>query len=382
MTGGRAAVVAGGGIGGLATGIILRRNGFHVTVVEQAGRLGQAGSGIMLYPNGVKALDVISPRLGRAVRAAGHVAGPAEVRPLLTPDGAVFAADPVGRLASGFGAPQISLLRSALLGALLREAWALGLGVRSGVAVDDHVDDGDQVKVVLADGQVLVADLLVGADGIHSGVRERTLADGPPRYRGFTTVRCRTRAPAEFPSGFVVKGPGLDIFAAPVGGGDLYWTAKIMAAAGVWPAMTPADAFAELVTLVADWDTTLAGVIRGTDIREGIVVTDIRDRDPVADWSRGLVTLLGDAAHPMTPALGQGAGMAFEDAVVLTAALLAQPDTSAALAAYPEERAARIADVVQLSRWKGPDGDPAAFNTHEERLAELYGWQAPAFGSE
>jgi salicylate hydroxylase len=374
VTGETSAVVAGGGIGGLAAGIALRRNGFHVTVVEQKDRIDQAGSGIMLYPNGVKALDTISQRLGRRVRAAGHVAAPEEVRPLLTPNGKVFAEDPVGQLGLRFGTPQISLLRSALLQSLLEEAWAQGVTVLSGVAVEDHFDDGGRVKVALSGGDALWTDFLIGADGINSRVRQRILDDGRATYCGFTTIRCRTRAPGRFPAGFVVKGPGLDIFAAPVGGGDIYWTAKIMAPAGVWPARAPDEAFADLVKLVQDWDDSVGDVIRGTDIHEGIVLTDIRDREPSADWTRGPVTLLGDAAHPMTPALGQGAGMAFEDSVVLTECLLDAPSTAAALAAYPARRAGRTADVVRLSRWKGPDGDPAGFSTGEDLLAKLYSW--------
>jgi 2-polyprenyl-6-methoxyphenol hydroxylase-like FAD-dependent oxidoreductase len=377
MTDGRRVVVAGGGIGGLALGIALRRGGFAVEIVERAERPGHAGSGIMLFPNGVKALHAISPRLLDRVRAAGHPAGPGETRPVLGPDGAVLATDPVGELGKTFGAPQISLLRTALLRALLAEAEAAGVAVRRGVTVEDHADDGDRVKVTLGDGTVLMADVLVGADGIRSGVRDRTLADGPAEYRGFTTVRGRTPAAARFPSGFVAKGDGLDFFAAPVGGGFLYWTAKIVAPQGVWPALGVDGAFAKLCGQLDGWHDAIAGVIRDTDLAQGIVVTDIRDRDPVADWTRGLVTLIGDAAHPMTPALGQGAGMAFEDAVVLAAALSEHANTAAALTAYPARRAARVADVVRLSRVKAPGGDSAAFNTREGPLADLYAWQPP-----
>lgn len=376
---GRRVVVAGGGISGLALSIALCRDGFSVVVVERDDRPVAAGSGIMLFPNAVKALHAISPRLVERVRAAGHPAGPGETRPVLTPDGAVVATDPVGDLEETFGAPQISLLRAALLGALRDEADAVGVTVRAGVTVEDHGDDGDRVKVVLGDGTVLVADFLVGADGIRSGVRGRTLADGRPPYCGFTTVRGRTQAAARFPSGFVAKGEDLDFFAAPVGGGDLYWTAKIVAPQGVWPVLGADGAFEELLTLLNGWHDSIADVIRDTDLGQGLVVTDIRDRDPVPDWTRGLVTLIGDAAHPMTPALGQGAGMAFEDAVVLAAALSEHTDTSAALAAYPAQRAGRVADVVRLSRAKAPGGDSAAFNTREGLLTDLYAWQPPTW---
>lgn len=375
---GRRVVVAGGGISGLALAVALCRDGFSVEVIERDDRLVPAGSGIMLFPNAVKALHAISPHLVERVRAAGHPAGPGETRPVLTPDGTVVATDPVGDLEKTFGAPQISLLRTALLRALRDEADAVGVTVRAGVTVEGHADDGDQVKVVLGDGTVLVADLLVGADGIRSGVRGRTLADGPPPYCGFTTVRGRTRAAARFPSGFVAKGEDLDFFAAPVGGGDLYWTAKIVAPQGVWP-LLGVDAFDDLLAMLDGWHDSIADVIRDTDLSQGLVVTDIRDRDPVADWTRGLVTLIGDAAHPMTPALGQGAGMAFEDAAVLAAALSEHEDTRAALAAYPARRADRVAEVVRLSRVKAPGGDSAAFTTREGLLTDLYAWQPPTW---
>jgi 2-polyprenyl-6-methoxyphenol hydroxylase-like FAD-dependent oxidoreductase len=369
------AVVAGGGIGGLALGIALHRCGAAVTVVERTARIEDVGAGLMLYPNGIGALDAISARLGAAIRAAGHVAGPGETRPVLSPNGSLLAVDPVGDLQSRFGAPQVSLLRSAMQAALFDEATASGVPLRTGVRVAENTDHGDRVEIMLADGTRLEADLLVGADGIRSGVRRRLLDDGPPAYCGFTTLRGRAPAPPRFPSGFVVTGPGLDVFAAPIGGGHLYWTAKICAPAGVWPAKERTTALSDLLDLIVDWHSPVVEVIENTDLTTGIVVTDINDRDPIADWSRGRVTLLGDAAHPMTPAIGQGAGMALEDAVVLTQRLQAAGDVPAALAAYAAERAPRTAEVVRQSRRKGPADDFTGFNTQEEQVARLFGWR-------
>ena len=370
------AVVAGGGIGGLALGIALRRIGAQVIVAEQAARIQDVGAGLVLYPNGVKALEAISARLGAAVRAAGHVSEPGETRPVLSPRGEVLADDPVGLLGARFGAPQVSLLRSALQETLLDEAVAAGVTLRTGVRVVDHADHGDHVEVALAGGTTLRADLLVGADGVHSRVRQQLLADGPAVYRGFSTLRGRGAAPAAYPAGFVIKGAEADLFAAPVGGGQLYWSAKINAEPGVWPVKEPAAAIRDLLDLISGWDGRVRDLIGGTD-PDGLVMTDINDRDPGAEWTRGRVALLGDAAHPMTPALGQGAGMAVEDAVVLARCLHETGAVPPALAAYTARRAPHTAVAVRLSRRKSPAGDGTGFSTRDRRLTELFAWNPP-----
>ncbi|WP_433241357.1 FAD-dependent monooxygenase [Streptosporangium sp. CA-135522] len=391
-------VVAGGGIGGLALAIALRRARIGVTLVERATRIADVGSGLVLYPNGITALDAIGARLGAAVRAAGHVAVPGDERPLLASDGRVLGVDPIGELGRRFGTPQVTVLRSALQNALLEEAVASGADLRTGVAVDGHTDRGDRVDVALSDGTTLRADVLVGADGVRSGVRRRLLGDLPPVYRGYTSLRGRTAAPAAYPLGLIASGPGVDLFAGPTGHGQLYWTAKITAPAGVWPAMDPAAAMSALLDRLTGWDDSIAGIICGTDLDDGIVVTDIVDRDPVPEWSFGRVTLLGDAAHPMTPAAGQGAGMALEDAVVLAAGLRSRADVPAALKAYSAQRAPRTAEVVLRSRRTGgvdkesgtgqaaTDAPVASgaggrenrdFSTQDERFRTLFGWRPP-----
>ena len=369
--------IAGGGIGGLALAAALRRDGHRVTVVERSPRIDDAGSGLILYPNAMKALDAISPRLGRTVRAAGHVARPGESRPLLSPAGETLSTDPVGELGRQYGAPHVSLLRSRLQRALLAEARAAGAELLPGVRVEDHADAGDGVKVVLDDGRTIGAHVLVGCDGINSVVRRRIVGDGPAPYRGFTTVRGRAPAPPGLPHGFVIKGPALDVFSAPIGGGHLYWTAKINAPAGTWPGKDPAAALSDLLERMSGWHDDVRSVVRGTAVADGVVITDIRDRDPVSRWSRGRVTLLGDAAHPMTPALGQGAGMSFEDCVVLAGCLRAEAGVDTALTAYAERRSERAGRMVRLSRAKGPAGEPTGMHTQDERLAGVFGWRPP-----
>src|SRR5947209_5802884 len=168
-------VVAGAGIGGLACGAALARAGIAVTILERAPRITGIGSGIVVGPNGIKALDAVSRRLGAAVRAAGYQARPGHARPWLTPAGEVLSSDPIGELGTRFGAPQVSLLRSALQAALVDAARAEGARLRTGVTVVDHLDHGDRVEVRLADGSTLTAAALIGADGVNSVVRQRML---------------------------------------------------------------------------------------------------------------------------------------------------------------------------------------------------------------
>ncbi|MEU3570273.1 FAD-dependent monooxygenase [Kitasatospora sp. NPDC036755] len=370
--------VAGGGIGGLALGIALRRAGIPVTVVERTAALRDAGAGLVLYPNALHALAEIDTSLAAAVRAAGHVPAAEEVRPIVDTGGAVVATDRVGELAARFGAPQVSLLRTALQSLLLRYAADAGVRLRRGIGVTGCADLGDEVAVALSDGGSTTATALIGADGLHSVVRRHLLGTEPPRYCGYTTLRGRSPAPPEFPHGFIVTADGLGLFAAPVGPGQLYWTAKVAAPAGVWPAKDPKEALADLLGLLAGWHPALVDVVRRTDPDAPAVVTDINDREPVADWSRGRVSLLGDAAHPMSPGAGQGAGMALEDAAVLGGMLARTEDVPEALRRYAGQRAPRTALVVNQSRHRDHvvRGERGEFSTHDQELTDLFGWRA------
>ncbi|MFD5080793.1 FAD-dependent oxidoreductase [Streptomyces sp. NPDC058371] len=352
------ATVVGGGIGGLAAAAALARCGLEVTVVERAPSFGPAGSGLMLYPNGVAAADAISSRLGRRLRAAGHVIGPDEERVLLNASGRVLAREKIGRLGWPDGTPSISILRTAVQNALIDEVSFAGAEVRMGTVVCEYEAGRGPVSLRLSDGSTHCADLLVAADGIWSSVRERMVADGPPRYCGYTSVRSHTPGDWPWPQGFVANGNGVQIFAAPVADGTLYWTAKITALSGTWPQLGPEAAQRALAELIAGWPAAIVRLITESDPAD-VAVTDVHDRDPVSRWVEGRVVLLGDAAHPMAPALGQAANMAFEDAAVLAAELRThvvdggRGDFDTALRAYQQRRVERTARVALLSRRQG-----------------------------
>lgn len=371
-------VIAGGGIGGLALGIALGRAGMPVTVIERTATVRDAGAGLVLYPNALHALAEIDPSLTAAVLAAGHVPGEREVRPVLDTGGAVVATDRVGELTARFGAPQVSLLRTELRFLLLRHAAEAGASLRTGLRVTGCAERGHEVEVTLSDGHTVTGSALVGADGLHSVVRRRLYGEEAPRYCGYTTLRGRSPAPPEYPHGFIVTAEGLGVFAAPTGPGRLYWTAKVAAPAGTWPAKPPQEAWADLVALMDGWHPPVVDVVRRTDPEAPVVVTDINDRAPVAGWSRGRITLLGDAAHPMSPGAGQGAGMALEDAAVLGGLLARTADVPGALRSYAALRAPRTASVVDQSRRRDHvvRGERGEFSTHDEELTELLGWRA------
>ncbi|MFG1950417.1 FAD-dependent monooxygenase [Micromonospora sp. NPDC048830] len=351
MTTARTVVVAGGGIGGLATASALGRCGWSVTVLERAGQPAATGGGLMLHPNGVAAADAISPRLGERLRRIGHVVRPGETRLLMDATGRVLAREPTGDVCQRLGRPMIAVMRVALYRALADEARAAGVRVELGTTVHGYTTRAGRVSV-RADDRVLEADLLVGADGLRSVVRAMVVGDGAPLYRGYTSVRGRATLPPDRPQSFVVNGIGLQLFTAPVGGGRCYWTAKISAPPAEWPARGPAGAHAALLHLMHDWCPSVLRMVADSPVDE-ITVTDIRDRDPVDRWSDGQVVLLGDAAHPMVPALGQGANLALEDAAVLAAAMGATSDVAAAVRAYENARVGRAAAVVLESRRQG-----------------------------
>ncbi|MFD7703719.1 NAD(P)H-dependent oxidoreductase [Streptomyces caelestis] len=363
----RSVVVAGGGIGGLAVAAGMAARGLDVIVLERAERIGTGGSGLVLQPNGVRAADALDARIGARIRAVGHVPRPGEVRVLMDATGRVLAEEPVGAAAD---APQVPVLRSVLHRALLDEALTAGASVVLAATVTGYTVRAGHVAVGLSDGSVTECDALVGADGIHSAVRARMLGDGPPQYRGYTSVRGRTTGSALGQRGHVVNGRGIQLFIAPVGDDTLYWTARITAPPGVWPAKGPAGARLALLNALEGWYAPVVDLVRAADAAD-VVVTDIHDRDPAARWVDGRVVLLGDAAHPMVPALAQGANLALEDAAVLAEALASPAEVPDALALYARERMARAAAVVLASRRQGDLDQGADRATEHERDAHI-----------
>lgn len=348
----RKAILIGGGIGGLAAAIGLKGAGFEVEVFEQAAALAEVGSGISLWRNALAALD----RLGvfgrlRALGIAGQEGA------IYRPDGRLLARmeAPRGGGASPGGA--ILLLHRAELHRVLLDAAGLDV-VRTGARCVGIDQDEAGVTARFADGREARGDLLVGADGLRSVVRKALVDPSPPRYAGYTVYR----GIAAFDPAKVVPGEtwgrGLRIGRWGLAGGRSYWYASHAVPEGRGdPA---AGRKAGLLALFRGWHAPVGDLIAATD-EAAILRTDIYDRRPLSRWGVGRATLLGDAAHPMTPDLGQGACQAIEDAAILADCLRTPGDIPAALRAYESRRIPRTARVVaaarrigRMARWSNP----------------------------
>jgi 2-polyprenyl-6-methoxyphenol hydroxylase-like FAD-dependent oxidoreductase len=351
----RHVLIAGAGIGGLTLACALRHAGLTATVFERADALKWVGAGIIVQMNAAVALRRIG--LSDAVAAAG--ASPTDSA-ILQPSGAAITRLPVQKLQQELGLPMTCLHRARLQAVLLEHAGAEH--VQLGRAVTGFKDDGQGVTVTLSDGSTVKGDVLVGADGLRSAVRSGLLGDAPLRYSGYTSWRGVSPEVPSAQPGHVSEtwGRGARFGVVPIGFGKVYWFATLNAPAGGHDA--PGTTRARLQSLFGHWHAPIGELLAATP-EDAVVRTDIHDRPPVARWSRGRVTLLGDAAHPMTPNLGQGGCQAIEDAVVLAECLARGSAVDAALAEYESRRRERANQIVdrswrmgQLAQLESPTG--------------------------
>ncbi|MFH8624273.1 FAD-dependent monooxygenase [Streptomyces vietnamensis] len=347
------AVVVGAGIGGLTAAVALHRRGRRVTVLERAADLTPVGAGIALAPNAQRALDVIG--IGDRVRELSAWQGDGGMR---TPGGRWLARTDAKAAAARFGGPLVLLHRATLV-ELLTSALPEGV-VRTGAAatVTDPGDDHRPARVTVTDTGTgarseLEAELVLGADGIHSATRKALFPDHPgPRYSGATSWRVVVPAPGRPFAPHETWGAGRLWGSQPLKDGRVYAYAMAVAPAG---AHAPDDEKAELLRLFGDWHHPVPEILAGV-APDRILRHDVHHLpDPLPAFHRGRVALLGDAAHAMMPSLGQGGNQAVEDAVVLAHHVGAAPDfvPGRALAAYTADRLPRATAIVRKAARTG-----------------------------
>jgi len=348
--------IVGGGIGGLAAANALHNCGHQVTVFEQSRQYLRVGADINLTPNAVRALDGLGAGIAATVRASA-------ARPTHRISRNWDSGEETSRLTMGneaerqYGAPQLTIHRADLLAALA-DAFP-GEQVKFGRRVSRIAQDDAGVAVEFADGtRVEGLDALIGSDGIHSVVRAALFGAENPRFTG--VVAFRTVVPTER----VRDVPDIGAFTK-------WWGPTAESQIVTFPLNQGRDTFIFATTAQESWHeeswTTEGSVseLRGfyagfhpharalLDACDSVLKTALYERDPLAQWSQGRVSLLGDASHPMMPFMAQGAGMAIEDAVVLARNLDAAQDAEGvprALQNYEAMRKQRTSQIQIGSR--------------------------------
>jgi len=339
--------IVGAGISGLTLALALERAGIPHRVFEQAPVLGEVGAGVQLAPNATRVLEALG--LGERLRAVAVRPEAIEMR--RWNDGRVLGRTPLGdECEKAYGAPYYALYRPDLQQCLL-SALAPGT-VELGRRCVGLTADGCGVALQFADGSGYDADVCVGADGIHSAVRESLATDSPrssgqSMYRGTIPIE-RVPFLAAEPKVVLWLGPRRHLVHYPVAAGRLVSFAATSPAedwiSESWSATADPG---EVADAYAGWHPGVTQVLAAIG---GVNRWALHDRDATGPWHSGQVVLIGDAAHPMLPFVAQGANQAIEDAAVLAACLDGTAQASLALERYEAARRDRVARVHEVSR--------------------------------
>lgn len=357
--------VIGAGIGGLASALALLRTGQRVTVYESVRTLGEVGAGLSITPNAGKALRALG--LESELIRFGNRPPAGAIRHYAT--GQKLVALPQDQSESQYGMPLYHVHRADLHRALqqkIEEIDPMCIRTGAGLRSVEQIENG--VRFTLTDGQIHRADVLIGADGIHSQTRHEIFGLDQPNFTGYVAWRGLIpgeRMPRELldPPLCMTVGPRRMLMRYPLRQGA--WVNFVaVAQRSHWTeeGWSVPSALDELLEEFADFEPHTVDFLRLTP--EGrLFKWGLFDRDPLPTWTRGPVTLLGDAAHAMPPFTGQGAVMALEDAVILGRALHSFDDPQVALQRYEQARWPRVTAALQMSRNRSSlyfADDPAA----------------------
>jgi 2-polyprenyl-6-methoxyphenol hydroxylase-like FAD-dependent oxidoreductase len=367
---GRSAVIVGGGLGGVTAAVALGRGGWDVTLLERAPEFGEVGAGITLLANALAALDRIG--LGAEVGSEGSWDVPGGIR---TRSGRWIARMSARELGDRTTAGSLGIHR-ARLHALIRAHLDPAVLVPGADVVG--VRDGEVRYVSGGREHTVTADLVIGADGLRSRVRDHVAPSPRPRYigstawRGVTSGRWVTEEPVA-----ITWHRGQEFGVVPLADGRMYWYATECAPEG---AHNPHERD-YLLRRYSDWHAPVGDLIRAT-ADEAVIRHDLYElAAPLPSYVRGSVALLGDAAHAMAPTLGQGACQAIEDAVVLAICLEpADEPLAAALHRYDRLRRPRTQAMARTARMMARLGqqlsNPLAVAVRNTAMARVPPWLA------
>ena len=336
------AIIIGGGIGGVTAGIALQQAGIDVIMLERAEELQEVGSGLPLWTNALSALQKLG--LAEAIEAIGI---PATAVKVSNWRGGILADLRSEDLFKELGTISTVVHRAELLAALLNAFDQEK--VQLGATCVGFRQDTEHVYARLAGGQELSADVLIGADGLHSTIRAQLFGAQKPTYAGYTCWR----GVADIDGtglGTWTWGKGYQFGITPMTKDRAYWFAQRYTPEGMQD--KECGRKCEVLELFNDWHDPIPRVIQATK-EEHILRNDVYEQKHLRHWSHGRVTLLGDAAHAMTPNLGQGACLAIEDAVVLATCLKTTSDVVSALKLYETLRIRRTYSIAQFARLMG-----------------------------
>jgi 2-polyprenyl-6-methoxyphenol hydroxylase-like FAD-dependent oxidoreductase len=345
------ALIIGGGIGGLSAAIALQHDGIPVRVFERSSELHEVGAGVGLQLGAVKALKRMN-MLAPIVEIGSEPLEALELHSYRS--GKLLGKLPQREIGGPVGLFGVNVHRGELLATLAKHAGSEVIEL--GAECTGFEQDADGVTARFADGREERGAALIGADGIRSTIRGQIHGNGKPRYSGYSVWRSMPpfqddRITDGYPHQAVGPGGG---FGMHPKGELMYWFAAMARPEG---APDPPEGMKhELRQIFGDWYDPIPAIIEATP-DEAIFHGDIYDRPPLKSWGSGRVTLLGDAAHPTTPSMGQGAGMAIEDAAVLAEELSLDPSltngarVTSALQSYEGRRVPRTTSIVNTS-WR------------------------------
>lgn len=332
-------LIIGAGIGGLATALALQQAGIAVRVFERTKEIRESGAGLTLWANAIRVLQELG-----LTDLVQQLAPPASMQAgFYTMRGKQLAQLSPRTVEEQCGGPTIAIHRVEFQAAL-RERLAPGTLVLDRQLIDFE-QDITGVTACFVRGERVRGSLLIGADGIHSQVRQLLFPQSQPRYAGYTAWRGIATG-VTLPLMGELWGRGRRFGIVPLTKERVYWFATCNTPENV--AERPEGRQKELLDLFKGWHPVVSTLINATEA-SAILRNDISDLKPLISWSKGRVTLLGDAAHAMTPNMGQGACQALEDALILARTLRHAHSLENALDMYQQKRLARANMVITRS---------------------------------